>query len=55
MRKDIFLFILLIVSIGFISAIPGIPHQFYGSVEVNGQPALDNIISASINNKNILQ
>ena len=49
MRKDIFLYIIFIISIGLISAIPGIPHQFYGSVVVNGQPALGNIITASVN------
>lgn len=47
MRKEtsVLLFLVLILaSLSFISAVPGIPHQFYGSVIVNGEPAPDNNI-----------
>ncbi|MFH1503606.1 MAG: hypothetical protein ABIE36_03030 [Candidatus Diapherotrites archaeon] len=49
-KKSLFIFVFLIISIGFISAIPGIPHQFYGNVGVNGQPS-DDILVAKINGK----
>jgi hypothetical protein len=49
MKNKIFLFSFLILVVPFISAVPGIPHQFYGSVIVNGVSAPDNnIITASI-------
>jgi len=51
MKKEIsvLLFLLLIlISLSFISAIPGIPHQFYGNVTVNGEPAPDNNIIEAI-------
>lgn len=50
MKKNVFLYFLLIFSMGFISAVPGIPHQFYGNIEVNGQPS-DDIITAMINSQ----
>ncbi|MFH1307316.1 MAG: hypothetical protein ABIH72_00510 [archaeon] len=40
----LFLGVLLVASV--VSAIPGIPHQFYGQVTVNGQPANNNILKA---------
>jgi hypothetical protein len=47
-KKNFFIFVLLILSIGLITAVPGIPHQFYGNVIVNGNPS-DDIIVASVN------
>ena len=38
------LFILTIALVGLVSAVPGIPHQFYGDVIVNGKPVPDNIV-----------
>ena len=41
--------ILLLLVMPFVLAVPGIPHQFYGSVLVNGQPAPDNnVITAFV-------
>ena len=51
MKKIISLIILLTFLIGFASAIPGIPHQFYGNVKVNGVQADNNIIVATIGGK----
>ena len=49
MVNKIGVFIFFLFSISFISAVPGIPHQFYGSVTVNGKSAPDNnIITATI-------
>jgi len=43
-------FFIIFLFVNFVSAIPGIPHQFYGSVTLNGQPAPDGtIIVAKIN------
>lgn len=52
MKKIISLIILLTFLIGFASAIPEIPHQFYGVVKVDGEPADNNIIVATIGGKN---
>jgi len=38
--------VLLLVPL--ISAVPGIPHQFYGSVKVNGEPTADNNILVAV-------
>lgn len=41
--------ILILILVNLVSAIPGIPHQFYGNVIVNGKPVPDNnILIASI-------
>jgi len=46
----VFVFISLAFTFGSVSAIPGIPHQFYGDVIVNGNPAPDNnVITAVVN------
>ncbi|MBN2422150.1 hypothetical protein JXB41_02895 [Candidatus Woesearchaeota archaeon] len=36
--------VILILNILLVSALPGVPHQFYGSVEVNNQPVPDNTV-----------
>jgi len=36
--------IILIIYASLVSATPGIPHQFYGDVEVNNQPVPDNTV-----------
>ncbi len=47
--QAIFLFVLILLTAGLVSAFPGIPHQFYGSVYVNGEEAPDNnIIVAAV-------
>jgi hypothetical protein len=49
LTNKIFVICFSLFIIGFVSAVPGIPHQFYGSVSVNGVSAPDNnIISAAI-------
>jgi hypothetical protein len=51
-KKNLFVFILLLIfSIGLISAVPGIPHQFYGNVVVNEQPS-DDILVAFVDGQN---
>ncbi len=52
-KKSLFIFVLLISLIGLIYAIPQLPfpHQFYGSIEVNGEPANNNVIVAEIGNE----
>lgn len=48
-NKIFFLLISTLFFISLISAVPGFPHQFYGSVIVNSQPAPDNnIITANV-------
>jgi hypothetical protein len=43
-----FIVVSFILCISLVSALP-LPHQFYGSVKVNGQPAPDNsVITATI-------
>jgi hypothetical protein len=41
-RKICLLLTLIFISIALVSAVPGIPHQFYGDVIVNGKQAPDN-------------
>lgn len=42
MRKAVlYFFVLAIFSFTLVSAVPGIPHQLYGNVEVNGVPVPD--------------
>jgi len=36
--------IILVICTSLVSAAPGIPHQFYGNVEVNNQPVPDNTV-----------
>jgi len=50
--KRIISIVFLVFLIGFASAVPGIPHQFYGNVNVNGIKADINIITATIGGKN---
>lgn len=50
-KKGLFIFVLLILSMSLISAVPGIPHQFYGEIEVNGEPS-DDILVAFIDEQN---
>ena len=35
---------LLVLFAGIAYAVPGIPHQFYGTVTVNGAPAADGTV-----------
>jgi len=51
MKSKIIYFVLIFtLVIGIVSALPGVPHQFYGNVEINNKSALDNqIITAVIN------
>ena len=52
MKKWLIIFLMVFI-IGFVSSIPGIPHQFYGEIIVNGQPTGDNnIITAKIGGDN---
>lgn len=41
-QKIFFLFLGVVFFLGFISAAPGIPHQFYGEVVVNGEKVVEN-------------
>jgi len=41
MNKTFLLGLMLILVVGLATAIPGIPHQFYGTVSLNGAPAPD--------------
>jgi len=42
--KTLFIVFLLVMASVAVSAAPGVPHQFYGQVLVNGQPAPDNYL-----------
>jgi hypothetical protein len=48
---------ILLVSIflvGIVFAIPGVPHQFYGEVKINGNPAPNNVlITAKVNGNEV--
>jgi len=47
--QTIIIFALILLTTSLVSAYPGIPHQFYGDVTVNSQPAPDNnVLVASI-------
>lgn len=47
--QTIFILALILLTTSLVSAYPGIPHQFYGDVSVNGQSAPDNnVLVASI-------
>jgi len=49
MKRIALVFLILMFIFQLVSAVPGIPHQFYGEVSVNGLPAPDNnIITASV-------
>ncbi|MFH1501099.1 MAG: hypothetical protein ABIE22_04115 [archaeon] len=45
-NKLILLFLTAMLVAGIVSAIPGVPHQFYGTVTVNGQPVNNNLLKA---------
>ena len=48
-QNKIISLILILLAVNLVSAYPGIPHQFYGSVTVNSESAPDNnIIVAAI-------
>lgn len=43
---------MLLVATGGVAAAPGVPHNFFGEVEINGEPAPDGIIiEAQINDR----
>ena len=42
--------LLLVMASALASAAPGVPHQFYGAVTVNGQPAPDNYLVEAVVN-----
>jgi len=46
-----FLFFSVVLALGFAVAAPGIPHQFYGDVIVNGEAVDGNIIVAKVGNE----
>lgn len=48
--KHLLLIAFSLLFFGMAYAVPGIPHQFYGSVAVNGAPADGALIVAKINN-----
>ncbi len=48
MNKTLLFILLFILSVGVVYAIPGIPHQFYGSVIVNSLPAVDGILVKAV-------
>ncbi|MCK4552626.1 hypothetical protein KAT80_00285 [Candidatus Pacearchaeota archaeon] len=53
-NKFLILITLTIFLIPFVvSSFPGIPHQFYGDVLINGKPANSGIVTAKINNNTI--
>lgn len=49
-RKNVLIIFIVLLLVNLVFAIPGIPHLFYGSITVNGQPAPDGTtIVAKIN------
>lgn len=53
-NKSLKIFLSMVLLCSFALAIPGIPHQFYGSVMINGAPAPDGtVVSARINGEEV--
>ena len=54
MYAQLGILIFMLVSLGTASAIPKVPHQFYGSVTINGKPAPDGtLITAKIDGNDV--
>ena len=48
MKKRLILAVAFLILINCVYAVPGVPHQFYGDVIINGNPAPDNNIVTAV-------